>query len=51
MLLDGNGMVVSNATAAISEIVITKGIWFKILPVTIHALLNAVPETVDWGRI
>lgn len=28
MLMDGNGMVVSNATAAISEIQQTKGLWF-----------------------
>jgi AP-1 complex subunit beta-1 len=28
MLMDGNGMVVSNATAAIAEIQQTKGLWF-----------------------
>ena len=28
MLMDGNGMVVSNATAAITEIQQTKGLWF-----------------------
>jgi hypothetical protein len=43
MLTDGNGMVVSNATAAISDIQATKGLWFKINQQTIHALLNAVP--------
>lgn len=51
MLQDGNGMVVSNATAAIAEIQATKGLWFPVTPKIVHALLNAIPETVDWGRI
>lgn len=44
-------MVVSNATAAISDIQITKGLWFPITPKIVHTLLNAVPETGDWGRV
>lgn len=49
--MDGNGMVVSNATAAITEIQQTKGLWFSVEKSTVHNLLNAVPETNDWGRI
>jgi vesicle coat complex subunit len=51
MLQDGNGMVVSNATAAITEIKATKGLWFELTPKIVHALLNAIPETGEWGRI
>jgi len=43
MLLDGNGMVVSNATAAIIEIQQTKGLWFQVTEQTVHNLLNAIP--------
>ena len=51
MLQDGNGMVVSNATAAITDIQMTRSLWFMVTPPIVHALLNAVPETGDWGRI
>lgn len=51
MLQDGNGMVVSNAAAAITEIKASKGLWFEITPKTTHSLLNAIPETGEWGRI
>ena len=44
-------MVVSNATAAITEIKASKGLWFEITPKMVHALLNAIPETGEWGRI
>jgi len=44
-------MVVSNAAAAISEIKQTKGLWFQITPKIVHSLLNAIPETGEWGRI
>jgi hypothetical protein len=51
MLQDGNGMVVSNASAAITEIKASKGLWFELTPKMVHSLLNAIPETGEWGRI
>jgi AP-1 complex subunit beta-1 len=51
LIHDGNGMVVSNAAIAISEIATTKGLWFQPSPKIVHDLLNAVSETSDWGRI
>lgn len=36
MLHDGNGMVVSNATAAISEIAASKGLWFQLNQKIVH---------------
>jgi hypothetical protein len=44
-------MVVSNATAAITEIKASKGLWFELSPKIVHSLLNAIPETGEWGRI
>ena len=44
-------MVVSNATAAITEIKASKGLWFEITPKIVHSLLNAIPETGEWGRV
>jgi AP-1 complex subunit beta-1 len=51
MIQDGNGMVVSNAIAAITDIQNSKG---KILAMDhniLHVLLNAIPECSEWGRV
>ena len=51
MISDGNGMVVSNAIASITEIQNLKG---KILTMNhdiLHQLLNAIPECSEWGRV
>ena len=51
MLLDGNGMVVSNAVVAITEIQNKKGTFVTLTPKLIHQLLNALPECAEWGRV
>ena len=51
MLLDGNGMVVSNAVVAITEISHKKGKFVTLTPKLIHQLLNALPECAEWGRV
>jgi len=51
MINDGNGMVVSNAVAALTEISNTKGKFIKMTPTISHKLLNALPEVSEWGRV
>lgn len=51
MVSDGNGMVVSNAIAAISDIQASKGKILQMNQETLHILLNAVPECSEWGRV
>lgn len=51
MLSDGNGMVVSNAVAALMDIEHSKGDLINMNNSTLHKLLNALPECSEWGRI
>ncbi|TNV84540.1 hypothetical protein FGO68_gene17379 [Halteria grandinella] len=51
MLGDGNGMVVSNAVAALTDIQHTKGKIVQMTQTILYKLLNALPECSEWGRI
>jgi vesicle coat complex subunit len=53
MMADGNGMVVSNAVAALTEIQNQKGgeNLISMTDATLHKLLNALPECSEWGRV
>jgi AP-1 complex subunit beta-1 len=51
MLSDGNGMVVSNAVAAFTEIQNMRGKVLEVTPEILHKLLNAVQECSEWGRV
>ena len=51
MLFDGNGMVVSNAVAAVSEISNSKGNFVQMTPELMSQLLTALPECTEWGRV
>ena len=51
MISDGNGMVVSNAIAAFSDIQNYKANVITMTPEILHKLLNAIPECSEWGRV
>jgi len=51
MISDGNGMVVSNAIAALTDIQNTKGKVVTMNHDILHKLLNAIPECSEWGRV
>lgn len=51
MISDGNGMVVSNAIAALTDIQSTKGKVVVMNHDILHKLLNAIPECSEWGRV
>lgn len=51
MLFDGNGMVVSNAVASVSEISNSKGPFVPMTPELMSQLLTALPECTEWGRV
>ena len=51
MIADGNGMVVSNAVASLTEISNLKGPVLKMDGATLHKLLTALPECSEWGRV
>lgn len=51
MISDGNGMVVSNAIAALTDIQNSKGKIVNMNQDILHKLLNAVPECSEWGRV
>mmetsp|Transcript_27988 Transcript_27988/g.42312 ORF Transcript_27988/g.42312 Transcript_27988/m.42312 type:complete len:177 (-) Transcript_27988:1965-2495(-) len=51
MISDGNGMVVSNAIAALSDIQGYKGKVLEMTPDILHKLLNAIGECSEWGRV
>ena len=51
MLFDSNGMVVSNAVAAVQEIANSKGRFVQMTPELMSQLLTALPECSEWGRV
>ncbi len=51
MLSDGNGMVVSNAVAALADISNSKGKVVHMKNDLMHKLLNALTECSEWGRV
>ena len=51
MISDGNGMVVSNAIAALTDIQNSKGTVVNMTHDILHKLLNAIPECSEWGRV
>ena len=51
LLFDGNGMVVSNAVQAVTEITKTRGNFVKVDQKLVSQLLNAIQESAPWGRI
>lgn len=51
MLSDGNGMVVSNAVAALTDIANSKGKIIHMKNDLMHKLLNALTECSEWGRV
>ena len=51
MISDGNGMVVSNAIAAFTEIQATRENAIVMNQDILHKLLNAIPECSEWGRV
>ena len=51
MMSDGNGMVVSNAIAALTDIQSSKGKVVQMNAEILHKLLNAIPECSEWGRV
>jgi AP-1 complex subunit beta-1 len=51
MISDGNGMVVSNAIAAFTEIQATREDAIVMTQDILHKLLNAIPECSEWGRV
>ncbi len=51
MLGDGNGMVVSNAVAALADIQSSRGKIVHMKNDLMHKLLNALTECSEWGRV
>ena len=51
MISDGNGMVVSNAIAALTDIQNSRGKIVNMNHEILHKLLNAIPECNEWGRV
>jgi AP-1 complex subunit beta-1 len=53
LISDGNGMVVSNAVLALSDILINNNCAYQILLTDqlLSKLLNALPDCSEWGRI
>lgn len=52
LMNDGNGMVVSNTIAALSQISETKGFnMITLTPYTVQKLLTALQECTEWGQI
>lgn len=51
MISDGNGAVVANAIAALTDIQSVRGKLLEMTPEVLHKLLNAIPECSEWGRV
>lgn len=51
LLFDSNGMVVSNAVAAVAEIQTSKGNFVEFTNDLLNQLLSALPDCTEWGRV